>query len=277
MGCQRFETGLRAWLEAPEKGGHPLREFWIRDHLERVGFAQRLHLPLAGSAGLRAGSRVLDLGCGTAGTGVAFALAGHRVLGVDSSLHMLELAGLRAADEGAELRRVAGDGRRLPLCTSRFDLVVCDQVIEHVERYPELLEEAYRVLKPGGLLLLSAPHRLALHERHTDLLFAGWLPHWLAGRYAHLRGRRTPDEPWDVWLELPWRIRRRLGQAGFEEVRSPWRQLRRPPAEGSRIRRALARIGPLVHLVHWAFRWYGFLFGTVTFLLLKPGRPEEVS
>lgn len=277
MAGERFEQAVRAWLGEAHRRRHPLAEYWIRDHLGRVALAQRLHLPLIREQREPAGSRVLDLGCGTAGTGVALALAGATVTGVDVSERLLGLAAIRAAEAGVNLALIRGDARHLPFCDAAFDLCVSDQVIEHVKGYAILLTEAYRVLRPGGLLLVSAPHRLAIREGHTALLCASWLPHDAAGRYAAWRGRRMPGEPWDVWLDTPWKIRDRLRWAGFEEIRSPWRQSRRPPGEGAHLRRALARIGPLVRLVHWGFRWRGFLFGTVTFLSMKPGHPEPVS
>jgi ubiquinone/menaquinone biosynthesis C-methylase UbiE len=215
-------------------------------------------------------ARALDLGCGTAGTGVALALEGVSVTGVDLSAQLLSLAQIRAAEEGAQLSLVRGDALCLPFRDAAFDLCVCDQVIEHVAGYGTLLAEAYRVLRPGGLLLLSAPHRLALREGHTGLLFASWLPRGWAARYAALRGRRMPGEPWDVRLELPWTVRRRLREAGFDEIRSPWRQPRRDSAQGGAARRLLARIRPLVSLVRWGFRWRQLLLSTLMFVLIKP-------
>jgi ubiquinone/menaquinone biosynthesis C-methylase UbiE len=273
----RFEQAVRAWLAEGHGEGHPLTGFWVQDHMERVALAARFHLPLIREQRDPAGARVLDLGCGTAGTGVALALALASVVAADMSERVLHLAGIRAADAGVRLARVQADARGLPFRDAAFEICVCDQVIEHVEGYPTLLAEAYRVLGPGGLLLVSAPHRLALREGHTALLFASWLPHRLAARYAVWRGRRMPDEPWDIRLELPWTIRRRLREAGFEEIRSPWKQPRRPPTEGSRVRRLLANVGLLVRVVRWGFRWHGFLFGTVTFVLRKPGAPEGRS
>jgi len=270
MGYRRFEAEVRAWLGDACRRGHPLAEAWVQEHLSRVQFARDFHLRLMEEFRSIPGAYVLDLGCGTAGAGVALALAGARVTGLDASARMLRLAGIRAAEDGAAIALVLGDARRLPFADATFDVCICDQVIEHMEGYSSLLAEAHRVLTPRGLLLLSAPHRLALHEGHTNLAFAAWLPHRLAGRYAAWRGRRARTEPWDVWLELPWTIRRRLQHAGFEEIRSPWRQPKRSPTEGSAAQRALARIGPLVRLVRWGFRWWGFLFGTVTFLLTKP-------
>ncbi len=273
QGYRRFEAEVRAWLGDACRRGHPLAEAWAREHLSRVQLARDFHLRLIEEFRPIPGACVLDLGCGTAGAGVAVALAGARVTGLDASAHMLRLAGIRAGEDGAVVALVLGDAHRLPFADATFDVCICDQVIEHMEEYSSLLAEAHRVLSPGGLLLLSAPHRLALREGHTNLAFASWLPHRLAGRYAAWRGRRTRAEPWDVWLELPWTIRRRLRHAGFDEMRSPWRQPTRPPTERGAARRALARIGPLVRLVRWGFRWWGFLSGTVTFLARKPATP----
>jgi len=280
MGYQRFEEGVRAWLGEACRQGHPLASYWVQDHLQRVDFARRFHLPLAQEVLDSRAARVLDLGCGTAGTGVAFALAGARTVGLDHSPRMLSLASMRAADEGAKLALVEGDVRALPFRPGAFDVCICDQVIEHVRGYPRLVAEAYRILRPGGLLLLSAPHRLAIREGHTGLLFASWLPHAWAERYATLRGRRMPGEPWDVWLELPWTVRRRLREAGFQEIRSPWKHPTRPPTEGGAARRALARIRPLVRLVRWGFRWRQLLWSTLMFVLVKPSavsRPGDAG
>jgi ubiquinone/menaquinone biosynthesis C-methylase UbiE len=270
MPSQGFEAALREWLKEACQQGHPLAAGWVEEHLARVEFAQRCHLPLVREFTAIEGLRVLDLGCGTGGASVAFALAGAWALGLDRSTRILELAALRAAEDRAVLRLVQGDARTLPLRAGAFELCICDQVIEHVKDYRLLLAEIYRILRPGGLAVVAAPHRLALREGHTGLFFASWLPHHLTGAYADWRGRRMPGEAWDVWLESPWTIRRRLRDAGFVELRSPWRQPRRPLTEGGRTRRLLARIDLFVRLVRWGFRWRGFLLGTVIFLVMKP-------
>lgn len=51
---------------------------------------------------------------------------------------------------------------------SRFDTVVCHQVLEHVPRPWLALGELYRVLKPGGALLISVPHLNRRHELPHD-------------------------------------------------------------------------------------------------------------
>ena len=52
---------------------------------------------------------------------------------------------------------VIASGEQMPLPDDCFDLVICTQVLEYVASPPRLIEEARRVLKPGGCLFLSAP------------------------------------------------------------------------------------------------------------------------
>src|SRR5918997_502567 len=101
-----------------------------------------------------AGNAVLDAGCGV-GYGTAL-LADHgpaRLVGVDVSAEALT----HAPGDRAEL--VEADVRELPFEPDSFDLVVCFEVIEHVEEQERVLDELRRVLRPGGTLLVSSPNR----------------------------------------------------------------------------------------------------------------------
>jgi SAM-dependent methyltransferase len=53
----------------------------------------------------------------------------------------------------------------LPFNDSTFDLVTCTEVIEHLEHYRETIREMYRVLKPGGTLVITTPNVLNLKSR----------------------------------------------------------------------------------------------------------------
>jgi hypothetical protein len=52
---------------------------------------------------------------------------------------------------------VIASGEQMPMPDDSFDLVICTQVLEYVSSPPRLIEEVYRVLKPGGYFFLSAP------------------------------------------------------------------------------------------------------------------------
>jgi SAM-dependent methyltransferase len=63
---------------------------------------------------------------------------------------------------------VAGDGQALPFAGACFDSVLCNQVLEHVPEPAQLLSEVFRVLKPGGVLLLTTPQTWGLHLEPHD-------------------------------------------------------------------------------------------------------------
>jgi SAM-dependent methyltransferase len=107
-------------------------------------------------------ARVMDLGCGAGDSVDLFRALDPEVdwVGVDIE-DSYEVSGRTRAD--AEF--VTFDGRRLPFEDSRFDLVYCKQVLEHVEHPHELLREVARVLRPGGSFAGSTSQLEAFHSR----------------------------------------------------------------------------------------------------------------
>ena len=104
---------------------------------------------------LRAGERVLDLGCGAGRFLRAAADAGAATVGVEIAEAALERAHRNAPE--AELHRVEPDGT-LPLEDASVDVVWCSEVLEHVADTARLLGEARRVLRPeGGRLVVTTP------------------------------------------------------------------------------------------------------------------------
>jgi 2-polyprenyl-6-hydroxyphenyl methylase/3-demethylubiquinone-9 3-methyltransferase len=115
------------------------------------------------------GERVLDVGCGEGLFTAELARAGARVLGIDVAEEPLRRA--RARHPELDLRLVEGEGA-WALPDSGFDVVWAGEVIEHVADTAAWLSEVRRVLRSGGLLLLSTPAhqpltllRLALSRR----------------------------------------------------------------------------------------------------------------
>jgi SAM-dependent methyltransferase len=101
--------------------------------------------------------RVLDAGCGTGyGAGMLRAAGATEVVAVDLSEAVIEVA-RNDAPEGVVCE--VGDLRSLSYPDDSFDLVVCFEVIEHVEEQDRVLDELARVLRPDGLLLISSPNR----------------------------------------------------------------------------------------------------------------------
>jgi SAM-dependent methyltransferase len=114
---------------------------------------------------VRAGERVLDLGCGAGRFVAALRDAGADAVGVELAETALRRA--RANAPGADLRLVEPDGS-LPLDHGSVDLVWCSEVLEHVADTEHLLLEVRRVLRPGGRLLVTVP----FHGRVKGALIA---------------------------------------------------------------------------------------------------------
>jgi 2-polyprenyl-6-hydroxyphenyl methylase/3-demethylubiquinone-9 3-methyltransferase len=114
-------------------------------------------------------SRVLDVGCGDAGTsGPALLGLGHSYTGVDIS----ESAVTRARAAGFEARVVAG-ADQLGFLEASFDAVVCIEVLEHLFDPLAAAKEMRRVLAPGGVLIVTTPN-IAYWRCRADLLFGRW-------------------------------------------------------------------------------------------------------
>lgn len=109
------------------------------------------------AASLAGGKDVLDMASGE-GYG-SFLLAGRArsVVGVDVSREAVDNAAATYATPN--LRYLAGDAAAIPLPDASVDMVVSFETIEHHDRQEEMMAEIRRVLRPGGLLMLSSPER----------------------------------------------------------------------------------------------------------------------
>ena len=102
---------------------------------------------------------VLDLGCGKGRISrLALERGARETVGVDVSEAMLKAA---AAALPAAARWVKANVQRLPFETASFDVVVCALMMGHVADLERALSEIARVLRPGGVLLLSDFHPYA--------------------------------------------------------------------------------------------------------------------
>ncbi|HVR05893.1 MAG TPA: methyltransferase domain-containing protein [Solirubrobacteraceae bacterium] len=103
------------------------------------------------------GRRVLDAGCGVGyGTRLLAQAGAAEVVGLDVADAVIEVA---RNEQTAGVEFEVGDLRSLSHPAGSFDLVVCFEVIEHVDEQDRVLDELARVLRPDGLLLISSPNR----------------------------------------------------------------------------------------------------------------------
>jgi ubiquinone/menaquinone biosynthesis C-methylase UbiE len=101
------------------------------------------------------GERVLDLGCGTGNYSFWLARKGLQVTGVDISDSMLGIAREKAGREDLDINFVKSDIADLPFKNNTFNLIVSVTVFEFLINPEAAVREAWRVLKPGGRLVIG--------------------------------------------------------------------------------------------------------------------------
>jgi len=157
---------------------------------------------------LRPEDELLDLG---AGAGIVAAMnfrgAAQRVCGIDLDPRVTENPFL---DEG----RVS-DGSRIPYPDHSFDVVISDNVLEHLDEPLAVFREVSRVLRPGGRFLFKTPN-----ATHYMPLIARCTPHAFHRAVNRLRGRNGDDTfPTRYRANSPRALRRLARGAGLDLVR----------------------------------------------------------
>jgi len=104
-------------------------------------------LPEAGEFRQHEGERVLEIGCGTGCDLLQFARHGALATGVDITPGHLKLARQRVGNLATALY---GDGRDLPFPDASFDYVYSHGVLHHSDEPRKVVQEIFRVLRPGG-------------------------------------------------------------------------------------------------------------------------------
>jgi 2-polyprenyl-3-methyl-5-hydroxy-6-metoxy-1,4-benzoquinol methylase len=105
-------------------------------------------------AGRTPGSVIVDVGCGAGQVVRALSGMGFRANGIDVSEESISIA----KEHGGDYQ--VFDGKRIPFTGEFADAIGAFNVLEHVDEPLLLLDEMYRVLKPGGRLVVSSPNFL---------------------------------------------------------------------------------------------------------------------
>ena len=105
------------------------------------------------------GGQALDVGCGTGRLSFALAKEGYQVLGIDPEERVIGLARRIAGADCQSPQFVVGDFTDAALARPNFfDVVVCSEVLEHVQDYKSIVTNMHAALKPGGHVIVTVPY-----------------------------------------------------------------------------------------------------------------------
>lgn len=154
------------------RGSLQWREMMSRDIRRFNAYQQGRYDLVARHFGDVRGKKILDLGGGDAALAYQLYKRGAEVVVIDNEPSGIEFGKKNFASVGATGEFVVGSAYELPFGNEIFDGVVCSEVIEHLERPEAAIAEAARVLKPGGMCIVTTPHRLTEVPTDSDDLRA---------------------------------------------------------------------------------------------------------
>ena len=134
------------------------------------------------------GLRLLDVSSSTGIMAQVFARHFKEVVGIDIDEKAVAFAKQNFLDGNLSYHIM--DALHTEFPDGWFDVVVCNQMYEHVPDAWQLMKEVRRILAPGGVCYFGATNRLNLIENHYGRLpFLSWLPKPLAHLYLRILGR----------------------------------------------------------------------------------------
>lgn len=146
------------------------------------------------------GATILEIGCGTGSSTVAFAEQGARVTALDVDEASLSVARKRVSVYGLQAEFVHGNGEAVDqiFAGKQFDIILFPATLEHMTYRERInsLRAVYKLMHPGNLLVtVETPNRLWFYDFHTAYLpFYFWLPEELAFDYSQHSARNNFKE-----------------------------------------------------------------------------------
>jgi len=164
------------------------------------------------------GKRLLEIGCGLGTDLLQFARAGAQVTGIDLTPAGVDLARKRFSLYGIPADLQVADAENLPFPDGTFEVVYSFGVLHHTPDTQKAIDEAYRVLKPGGEIILM------LYHKHSWHVLAG-VPFMAITRW--LRNKSVSMSVMEDWIRIYDGAGNPLGKAySRSEVRRMTRQFR---------------------------------------------------
>jgi SAM-dependent methyltransferase len=190
-------TGIRSYFDARA-------DEYLAGRDRQHSFVAQRDLVLGMLEGVR--GRVADIGCGPAVMAPHLLQRGLEVWAIDASPRMIDRGHARLAGHPRRGRAHlhVGDITSLRLADGFCDAVIAMGVLEYLPDYAPALREIHRVLRPGGVAVLTVPNRASQYHVFHALLRS---PRRAARRDGFVTNRC-----------LPWRLDRQLAAAGLQKT-----------------------------------------------------------
>ncbi|MFL6215531.1 MAG: class I SAM-dependent methyltransferase [Blastocatellia bacterium] len=143
------------------------REFF--DAVERHRYATESHIPAVIDFSRWRDRDVIEVGCGLGTDAINFARYGARYTGVDLTEAAIALVEKRFALEGLGARLRVADAEALPFDDESFDLFYSHGVLHHTPDTQRAIDEARRVLRPGGTAMVMLYHK-GSYNYHVNIM-----------------------------------------------------------------------------------------------------------
>jgi SAM-dependent methyltransferase len=156
-----------------------MKSAWMAGDFGRIAFfTSQAAEQFVHRTSIQAGSRVLDVACGTGNTAIPAARAGAIVTGVDIATNLLDQARQRATAEKLDIDFQEGDAEDIPFPTGSFATVLSMFGAMFAPRPERVAAELLRVCKPGGIIAM-----------------ANWTPEGFVGKSFQITQKLLPPPP----------------------------------------------------------------------------------
>lgn len=160
------------------------------DRKSRIKKAKKIVAVLEDNKGDLSNLSCLDLGCSM---GIITEVLGKyfkKVVGVDVDEKALSVAQKRIRAKNISFQK--SDENKLPFANDGFDVIVFNQIYEHVENPTKIIAEIHRVLKKDGICFFGARNKFGgYYDGHYNLPFVAWLPRFMANVYVRLFSNKS--------------------------------------------------------------------------------------
>lgn len=156
---RRAKRAMRRQLAYQQEKAARLKGHELEIMAEMARHSRHVRQKIEDVAPLVPGARVLEVGSGA--HGLIFFFGAEEGVGVDPLAE--HYASLFGAWQG-RVQTMAARGENLPFAAASFDMVLCENVIDHAENPGRILEEISRVLRPGGTLYFQVNIHHAVYD-----------------------------------------------------------------------------------------------------------------